>query len=146
MAGKWTSDRFPQFEPAIRRLAEQHRELQDEPLHLALSYLPNRRDQQHIFLFEVIGGIGETIAPERDLFETTFESTPGFPMRPNEQLHLILTNPAELDAALRDGWPLATEVVDAIRAGDYKELYQDEVGSEIMNKLEEAAKQEPVRG
>jgi len=67
-------------------------------------------------------------------------------MRPNEQLHLILTNPAELDAALRDGWPLATEVVDAIRAGDYKELYQDEVGSEIMNKLEEAAKQEPVRG
>ena len=69
MAGSWTADRFPQFEAAIRRLTEQHRELVDEPLHLAVSYLPAMRDQQHIFLLEVIGGPGESINPERDLFE-----------------------------------------------------------------------------
>jgi hypothetical protein len=55
MAGPWTAERFPQFEAAIRRLTDQHRGLVDEPLHLAVSYLPALRDQQHIFLFEVIG-------------------------------------------------------------------------------------------
>lgn len=147
MAGSWTADRFPQFEAAIRRLTEQHRELVDEPLHLAVSYLPATRDQQHIFLFEVIGGPGESINPERDLFETIFESTPGFPMGPNEQLHLILTNPRELEIALREGWSLASEVVNAIRAGDYKVLYKDEVGERVLDQLEaEARLHEAARG
>ena len=147
MAGSWTADRFPQFEAAIRRLTEQHRELVDEPLHLAVSYLPATRDQQHIFLFEVIGGPGESINPERDLFETIFESTPGFPMGPNEQLHLILTNPRELEIALREAWSLANEVVNAIRAGDYKVLYKDEVGERVLDQLEaEARLHEAARG
>jgi hypothetical protein len=128
MAGSWTADRFPQFEPAIRRLTEQHRELEDEPLHLAISYLPAMRDQQHIFLFEVIGSLGDGISPERDLFEVTFAATAGFPMGPNEELHLILTNPRELEIALKEGWPLATEVANAIRAGDYKVLHADKAG------------------
>jgi hypothetical protein len=55
MAESWTSDGFPQFEQAIRRLTEQHRELEDEPLHLAVSDSPAERDRQDIFLFEVIG-------------------------------------------------------------------------------------------
>jgi len=147
MAGSWTADRFPQFEAAIRRLTEQHRELVDEPLHLAVSYLPAMRDQQHIFLFEVIGGPGESINPERDLFEAIFETTPGFPMGPNEQLHLILTNPRELEIALREGWSLASEVVNAIRARDYEVLYKDEVGERVLDKLEaEARRQEEARG
>ena len=36
MPGEWISEKFPQFEPAIRQLTEQHRELEDELLHLAL--------------------------------------------------------------------------------------------------------------
>ncbi len=147
MAGSWTVDRFPQFEAAIRRLTEQHRELVDEPLHLAVSYLPAMRDQQHIFLFEVIGGPGESINSERDLFEAIFETSPGFPMGPNEQLHLILTNPRELEIALREGWSLASEVVNAFRAGDYEVLYKDEIGKRVLDKLEaEARRQEDARG
>jgi len=147
MAGSWTAYRFPQFEAAIRRLTEQHRELVDEPLHLAVSYLPAMRDQQHIFLFEVIGGPGESINPERDLFEAIFETSPGFPMGPNEQLHLILTNPRELEIALREGWSLASEVVNAIRARDYEVLYKDEVGERVLDKLEaEARRLEDARG
>jgi len=147
MAGSWTADRFPQFEAAIRRLTEQHRELVDEPLHLAVSYLPGMRDQQHIFLFEVIGGPGESINPERDLFEAIFETSPGFPMGPNEQLHLILTNPRELEIALREGWSLASEVVNAFRAGDYEVLYKDEIGKRVLDTLEaEARCQEDARG
>jgi hypothetical protein len=147
MAGSWTADRFPQFEAAIRRLTEQHRELVDEPLHLAVSYLPAMRDQQHIFLFEVIGGPGESVNPERDLFEAIYETTPGFPMGPNEQLHLILTNPRELEIALREGWSLASEVVNAIRARNYEVLYKDDVGKRVLDKLEaEARRQEAARG
>jgi len=135
MPGSWISERFPQFEAAIRRLTEQHRELVDEPLHLAVSYLPAERDQQHIFLFEVISTPGESINLERDLFEVTFAATPGFPMGQDEQLHLILTNPRELEIALREGWPLANEVVNAIRAGDYKVLHNDEVGERVLAEL-----------
>jgi hypothetical protein len=50
MAGTWISKTFPQFEKQIRNLTKQHRELKDEPLHLAISYAP-KRDQQDIFLF-----------------------------------------------------------------------------------------------
>lgn len=147
MAGSWTADRFPKFEAAIRRLTEQHRELQDEPLHLAISYLPPRRDQQHIFLFEVIGGAADSINPEHDLFEVVFEASPEFPMAPTEQLHLILTNPRELETALRDGWRLAGELVSAIQAGDFKVLHVDEVGRPILAELQAAgARQEAVRG
>src|SRR5262245_51431672 len=101
MAGSWTSEKFPQFETAIRRLTDQHRELEDEPLHLAISYGPNR-DQQDIFLFEVIGRTGHGVSPERELFETTFYASPSFPMEPNQRLHLILTDPQEVETALRE--------------------------------------------
>ncbi len=147
MAGSWTADRFPQFEAAIRRLTEQHRELIDEPLHLALSYLPSTRDQQHIYLLEVVSGFGESMNPERDLFEVVFESTPGFPMGADEQLHLILTNPREMDIALQEAWPLASAVVSAIRRNDYKVLYKDTVGEQVLGQLEaETRHHEAARG
>lgn len=147
MAGSWTADRFPQFEAAIRRLASQHQELADEPLYLALSYLPATRDQQHIFLFEVIGGITESIPSERDLFETTFLPASGFPMGPNEQLHLILTNPHELEIGIKEGWPLVSELVDAIHRADYQVLHADDTGRQLLELLRDAANQpEAVRG
>src|SRR5436309_13049248 len=98
MAGSWTSERFPQFEQQIRELTEKHRQLEDEPLHLAVSYGPHR-DQQDIFLFEVIGGL-ESISPEADLFEAAFESVPGLSTGFAQRLHLVLTNPSELKQAL----------------------------------------------
>ncbi|HEV3003747.1 MAG TPA: hypothetical protein VGX78_04770 [Pirellulales bacterium] len=147
MAGSWTADKFPQFEAAIRRLTDQHRELVDEPLHLAVSYLPAMREQQGIFLFEVIGGPGASINGERDLFEATFAATPGFPMGPNEQLHLVLTNPAELEIALCEGWPLANEVVNAIAVGDFKVLHTDQVGERVLAALQAAGRRpETARG
>ena len=75
MAKKWASERFAQFETAIRRLTEQHRELEDEPLHLALAYLPHRNGREvarGIFLLEVIGGAADRFGQSGDLFEGTF--------------------------------------------------------------------------
>src|SRR5438132_10790984 len=103
MAGKWTSERFPHFESAIRRLTEQHRELEDEPLHLALAYLPRRNGRevaQGIFLLEVIGGAANRLGQSGDLFEATFDAAPGLPTGFDQTLHLILTTPRELEEAL----------------------------------------------
>jgi hypothetical protein len=135
MAGSWTSERFPQHEKALLRLVEQHRELEDEPLHLALAYLPAHRDQQHVYLFEVIGSRWESVSPDNDLFEVAFPPSTGFPMEPNEELHLILTNPRELNLALERNWPLASEVVKAIGDEDYEVLFKDEVGEKILDQL-----------
>jgi hypothetical protein len=134
VAGTWTSERFPQFETQIRELTKQHRELEDEPLHLAISYAP-QRDPQDIFLFEVIGGT-DSVSPDKEIFETTFTSTPGFPMANGQQLHLILTNRSELDIALREGWQSVREIVDVIRSGEYQSLWADEIGKGVLERLE----------
>jgi hypothetical protein len=138
MAGTWTSERFPQFEPAIRRLTEQHRELKDEPLHLALAYLPLRQGREvteGVFLFEVIGGAAESLADGEDLFETTFEAAPGLPTGFDQTLHLILTTPGELEKALAEGWPVAEEITDAVRRGNFKVLHSDGVGERVLRKI-----------
>jgi hypothetical protein len=138
MAGEWTSERYPQFEPGLRRLTEQHRELKDEPLHLAIAFLPHRNGRdvsQGIFLFEVIGGIAEQFGQSEDLFEVTFDAIPGVPTGFDQTLHLILTTPRELDDAVKEGRPLALEIVDAIRRGDYKVLHQDAVGGKLFRHL-----------
>lgn len=138
MAGTWTSTKFPQFEEQIRNLTKQHSELEDEPLHLAISYA-SKRNQQDIFLFEVIGGNGgDSVNPDKELFETTFASTSSFPMAPGQQLHLVLTNQRELDEAMSEGWPSVREVVDAIQSNDYQKLYADETGDQILKLLTEA--------
>jgi hypothetical protein len=150
MAGKWTSEQFPQFEAAIRQLTEQHRQLEDEPLHLALAYLP-RRDglevEQGIFLFEVIGGAADFFGQD-DLFETTFAATPDLPSGLEHTLHLILTTPRELEEALENDWPLAAEIADAVRRGDYKVLHEDSQGRSLLRKIRAATKpsRRPARG
>jgi hypothetical protein len=134
MAGTWTSERFPQFKDAIQRLTQQHRELEDEPLHLAIAYSPPR-DTQDIFLFEVIGNEAMSINPDRNLYEVSFTPTSGFPMDVNQRLHLILTTSEELQIALQENWPLAVELAGAIRARDYQILYEDDVGKRCFKKI-----------
>jgi hypothetical protein len=90
----------------------------------------------------VIGGNGDSVNPDRELFETTYASTPGFPMVEGQQLHLVLTNQRELDVALSEGWPSVCEVVDAIQSNDYKKLYADRTGGPILKRLAESGHME----
>lgn len=147
MASTWTSERFPQFESAVRQLIEQHRLLQDEPLHLAVSYGP-QREPQDIFLFEVIGGNERPLCEDHELFETVFTTHSGFPMRAEQNLHLVLATPAEWETALREGWPSAEEIRRAIEAGDYQVVYADEVGQRLLKSLpsESQTQEETARG
>jgi hypothetical protein len=143
MASEWISETFPQFEPAIRQLTEQHRALEDEPLHLALAYLP-RRDgrevERGIFLFEVIGGAADRFGQSGDLFEAAFDAVPGLPTGFDRTLHLILTTPRLLAEALTEDWPLAVEVADAVRRNDYKVLHNDRVGQRVLRQIRAASR------
>jgi hypothetical protein len=136
---KWTITRFPGLEQQIRDLAEQHREFQDEPLHLAIAYQP-ARDSQDIFIFELIGNFGgNELASDAQLFEVTFESTPSFTMEPGQKLHLVFSNPKEFRAALDQRWPTAEEIREAVRRGKFEVLHSDEVGRTALELLNERA-------
>jgi hypothetical protein len=136
---KWTIRRFPGLEKQIRDLAQQHREFQDEPLHLAIAYEPSR-DSHDIFVFELLGNFGgNEVTSEAKLFEVTFDSTPNFTMKPGQKLHLILSNPAEFRAALDQHWTTAEEIRTAVRRGKFEVLHSDEIGQEAMELLNERA-------
>ena len=135
----WITQRFPGVERQIRDLARQHRELRDEPLHLAMVYGPGR-EPLDIFLFELAGNFGgNEVSPDAQFFEVTFDSTPGFTMEPNQKLHLVLTNPKEFGAALDQHWQTAEEIRDAVRRGDFEVLHSDEIGQEALRFLNERA-------
>ena len=68
MAGTWTSERFPQFEPAIRKLTQQHLELKVEPLHLravsAISKENGGRKTLRLVHWAVTFATGKLMLPE----------------------------------------------------------------------------------
>ncbi|MGH7140734.1 MAG: hypothetical protein ACREHD_33800 [Pirellulales bacterium] len=111
--------------------------LQDEPLHLALAYDPGHNPGD-VFLFEVVGGFaGGQPNPERNLFEVTYGNCSGFASTNGEQLHLVLTSPEELQVAVREHWPLAVEVAEAIRQGNFELLFEDDEGSQLLDLIRE---------
>lgn len=56
MPTSWITERFPQHADELRRLADEHQLLDDEPLHLAVAYDPGH-DSHDVFLFEVVGDL-----------------------------------------------------------------------------------------
>jgi hypothetical protein len=130
-----TNERFPGLAKRIRGLAEQHRELKDEPLHLAIAYDPGR-DEHDVFLFELLGNFGgNDVSPDAELFEASFEGSQSFPMKRGQRLHLVLSNPEELRVALERRWKLAEELRGAVKRGDYEVLYEDQVGREALERF-----------
>jgi hypothetical protein len=132
---QWTLSRFAHLEGQLRELADQHREFKDEPLHLALAYDPGRSESD-VHLFELLGNFGRNeVSDEGKLFEVSFDLTrnpiDGLPQR----LHLILSNPVEMKAALEQHWPTAEEIRNAVRRGDFEVLHEDETGHTLMDQL-----------
>ena len=132
---QFTTERYPHLETSLRDLARRHRELEDEPLHLALLFDPGR-ESGDVFLFEILGnfGYGE-VGEDGDLWEVAFGPTSSLPLATGQHIHLILTNPNEFRFALSADWPTAIEVRDAVRRGDFEVLYEDEVGQTALGWL-----------
>ena len=130
-----TIARFPAHREKMAELVDQHKGIRDEPLLLAVYYEPER-DGDGLFLFEVVDRFGMNyVDPDKELFEVTYGSTPGFPMEPDQELHLILTNPAEAAAAFEEGWALASEIRRAAEREKAALLYQTEEGARTWGKI-----------
>jgi len=122
----------PGVRAQLENLVAQHRQLDDGPLLLALTYDPPRA-LGDLFLFEVVEGFGDgDVSPERNLFEVTFESTAGFPMSRGQRLHLVLTNPDEFRAAASEGWQAFQELRDAVAGDQADVLYSDATGRQLL--------------
>lgn len=126
---------FPAHRQKMENLVEQHKEIRDEPLLLAVYYEPER-DAGDLFLLEVIDQFGANkVDPDRELFEVTYGSTAGLPLEPGQELHLILTNPAEAVVAFEEGWPLAREIRGAIEQKKAVALHQTREGERIWETI-----------
>lgn len=137
MQQSWITERFPRHADDLRRLTDEHRLLEDEPLHLAIAYDPGH-DPQDVFLFEVVGGFASgAVSLDRNLFEVTYGAGSGFASINGEQLHLVLTSPEELPVGIREQWPLASEVAHAIRTGNFEVLFEDETGARLLELMRE---------
>ncbi|HEY3282655.1 MAG TPA: hypothetical protein VGN26_10310 [Armatimonadota bacterium] len=122
-----SSDRYLE---SVKRLVEQHRDLKDEPLVLAVYF---RKDgEPHVL--EVVQGFGlDQVNEDGELFRVAFGTSRAFPLYENDSLHLILTNPKEIQVAINEGWADLGDVLSAIRVGAATDVFDD--GSEDARRI-----------
>jgi hypothetical protein len=119
----------------LRQLVRDHARIKDEPLLLAVHYIP-RRDKGDLFLFEIVDGFGgDSVDPERIIFEATYASTPGFEMERGQYLHLLLSNPLEFKTAVRQNWKAIKELRKAISDGHAQVLSKTRKGIGLWRSL-----------
>ena len=107
----------------VERLIDEHKNLRDEPLLLAVLFEPDRHPGD-IFLLEVIDGFGSgMIDQDKKLFEVSYSSTASFPLPSGRHLRLVLTSPQEFEIANQEHWASIEEVRHALRAGSAQVLF-----------------------
>ena len=126
---------FPQSQVKVDGLVRRHLDIKDEPLLLAVYYASRPRPAGHIPVGSARTFRGRFRQPDRELFEIGYTSQPAFPLNPGQDLHLVLTNPVELEQALREQWPSAVEVQEAVKQGRYRILHEDPKASSLLEAL-----------
>jgi hypothetical protein len=128
---------YPDYLGQVRELVEQHRELIEEPVLLAVYYAPDRNDDD-VFLFEVLGNFqGSSIEYDGDLLEVVYGSTPHFAMHSRASvLHIVLTNPDELRLAAERQTPRFVEIKRAFAEGRAQVVYRDAPAEDLKKVFE----------
>ena len=128
---------YPDFEQRVRALTGQHLKSKKGRLRLAVYFAPPRRAKRDIFLFEVIDGLGgDAVDPEKKLFEFGYGSTPAFPLDPGTSLRMVVTNPTELEQAIRDHWKGVQELRAARQAGRATVIHADSKGRRLWRMIQ----------
>ncbi|MCK4659411.1 MAG: hypothetical protein KAV82_07805 [Phycisphaerae bacterium] len=125
---------YPKHRDQLWRLVQQHLELRDEPLLLAVYYAPER-DLNDVFLFEVIenfGGNGTDV--KHDLFEVTYGSVSAFTLEHDQRLHLVLTNLLEFRVAVQEGWAHIGELQKAFH-GNQADILHQQADNDLLDEL-----------
>ena len=121
--------------PRVRRLVSAHKRIKGGPLLLAV-YYESAQAPQDISILEVIDSAGtNSVDPDKELFEVTYGSTPGFQMREGQRLRLVLTNPRELRIAIREGWPKVREIRKAFERGRAMVISQSPKAKDLLEGL-----------
>jgi hypothetical protein len=130
------TETYPEFLEQVQQLVAQHRAMKQEPLRLAVYLAPPRRAKGDIFIFEVIDGFGGgDVDAKRKLFRFGYGSTPAFPLPPGSTLRMMLTNPAEVRTAIREGWKDIEELRRAREAGMATVIYADALGRKLWDSI-----------
>lgn len=128
---------YPNEFAQAQQLITQHRQLEQQPLLLAVYYAQGN-DPDGVYLLEIISEFGyNEVSDDQDMFEMEYGSTAGFPLPTGSHLHILLTNPVEFSIALRQGWPALAPLKSAIEQGNYRVVYQEGEGMELMAALQE---------
>ncbi len=114
---------FPGYHEVVQELVEEHLEIKDQPLLLALYYAPDR-DSNDVFLFEVADKFGgNRVTEEKAFMEVTFGADSELRIGKKQRLHLVITNPNEFRAAIRNRWPDVVEIGKAVAQQRYQQIY-----------------------
>jgi hypothetical protein len=129
---------YPEYRNQVNGLVDQHRELVEEPVLLAIYYAPDPdasdRKPDDVFLFEVLDNFdGSSIAYEGDLLEVVYEGTPHFVMHSRDSLlHIILASPEELNEAAKRNTRRFQEIKRALAERRAQIIYSTPQGDELQ--------------
>jgi hypothetical protein len=131
---------YPEFLEQIREFVQQHRMLKQQRLRLAVYFAPRRKAKRDIFLFELIDDFGgDAVESTGSFFEFSYGSTPALPLPPGVSLRMMLTNPNELEIAIRDRWKGVEELRAASHMGRARVIYADSKGRRLWDLINDAA-------
>lgn len=124
---------YPDYLEKVKQLVDQHLELVEEPLLLAIYYAPDRAEND-VFLFEVLDNFnGSSIEYDGDLLEVLYGSTRHFELHHRDaMLHVVLTSPEELHRAAEKNTPRFVEVKQALAQQRAQVVYVDPKGGDLM--------------
>jgi len=129
--------KYPNYLNQVRDLVEQHRELVEEPLLLAIYYAPDR-DPEDVFLFEILDNFrGGALDTSGDILEVLYGSTEHFEMDPrNAMLHILLLNPKEfIDAVSQDTRKIA-ELRAAFGNGKAQLVFESDKCNDVVKVIQ----------
>jgi len=123
---------YPDYRAQMLNLVNEHRELVEEPLLLAVYYAPDR-DTNDVFLFEVLDNFrGSSIAEDGDLFEVQYGTTSDFSLHdPKSRLHIVFSDLEELHKAAIQNTQRFQEVKKAFSEGHAEILYCDPIHCDL---------------
>jgi hypothetical protein len=114
------------YHEEVRQYVEQHTHFDDEPLVLALRYIPNGADDK-VYVLEVAENVGLNVPdPDKEICGADYATHWVANGKNGQWVHLAITNPIELKAAVAERWPDIELITEAIRAGRFEVVYQRE--------------------